>query len=179
MADKTKIIIRAATPYDLFALELMLAKGIEESAGLLPDYDQMHFFHTAINMCAAGLVFVAAERDDVAKHEKLVGCLNLDGKTWAWNKTVTILESVHFYVLPEARGRTLEDGKTAVWEGLLQAGQALADAAGVPMVINVIHQVGAENRAGAKDELFKRAGLQYMGGNHLYLPKPKAAEKAA
>ncbi len=173
---KTTIAVRPVQKWDLWALELLLAKGIEESDGLLPDYDPLHFAHTAINMIAAGLIYVAVEIDEAAKQEKIVGCLAMEAKSWSWNADVRLIESVHFYVLPEVRGRQLADGKTPVWEGLLKAGQALADGAGMPLRVEILHKL--DDRGTAKDELMKRAGFSYTGGNHLYLPKA-AAQQAA
>ena len=180
----TNIQIRQANKYDLWALERLLALGIQESEGLLPGYDELDFVHTGINMIVAGLVFVAVDIDEKANTEKIVGCLNLEANSWAWNKEQTILESVHFYVIPEARGKALADGKTRVWEGLLAAGKHLADAASnakgyaVPLMIRVIHKMD-DQQVSAKDELFKRAGLSYVGGTHLYVPQPVTADKAA
>src|SRR5262245_4115744 len=136
-----KILIRYATKYDLIPLEVLLGKGIEESGGLLPNYDALHTYHAAINQIAAGLIFVAAAVDEAAKREKIVGCLVLDTNTWHWNPSVTILRSVHFYVVPEARGQRLADGKTPVWKGLLDAAQELADGNGLPLIVEVMHKL--------------------------------------
>lgn len=179
MADKVKIAIRPGKVYDLFALEWLLMKGIEESNGLLPNFDQLPTLHQGLDMLYTGTVFVACEIHEAGKRERIVGCLALNAEKFSWNASATVLRSMHFYVLPEARAHTLADGKSLVFEGLLAAGQALSDAAGVPLLVEQLHQVGPDNRAAAKDELFKRAGLAYVGGNHAYLPKPPAAEKAA
>ena len=37
----------------------------------------------------------------------------------------------------------------------------------------------ADNRAIAKDEIMKRFGFQYVGGNHVFIPKEVQAEQAA
>jgi hypothetical protein len=183
--------IRIATSYDLFALERLMAKGIEESQGLLPDYDQQHFFHTALKLIEMSLVFVACEFSD--KMFKIVGCLALDGRHYAWNPRVVVLESVHYYVLPEARAATLEDGKTLLWDALLQAGKTLAEVRStvflndgskqfhpVPLRIDNFFRID-DARAAAKDELMKRAGFSYIGGNHLFIPPTPdwASQKAA
>lgn len=177
MADKTKIIVRRAERFDLIALELLLSKGIEESKGLLPPYDWGHVYHAAVNQLQAGLIFVASEA------EKIIGCLSLDAQKWTWNPAFTVLRSVHFYVLPEERAKTLPDGKTLVFQGLLQAGQWLADQASseeyaCPLIVEQLHSLGPDNRAAAKDELMTRAGFAYAGGNFVYLGQPPKAEAA-
>lgn len=177
MTDKPKIGIRRGNVYDLFALELLLAKGIEESNGLLPDYDQLPTLHKGLNMLHAGAVFVACEIRE--KTERIIGCLALNGEAFSWNSSSEVLRSVHFYVLPDARAHTLDDGKTLAFEGLRAAGCALADAAQMPLIIEQLHQVGPDNRAEAKDELFKRTGMSYVGGSYVYLPRPAEESKAA
>jgi hypothetical protein len=187
----TKYGIRIANSYDLFALERLMAKGVEESKGLFPDYDQSHFFHTALRMLEREMVFVACQFEE--KQFRIVGCLALDGRTWAWNPRVIVLESVHYYVLPEARTATLEDGKTLLWDALLMAGKTLAEVAStvvladgskqfrpVPLRIDNFFRI-EDARAAAKDELMKRAGFSYVGGNHLYIPPTPdwASQKAA
>jgi hypothetical protein len=179
------IRIRMANPYDLFSLELLLDKGIEESKGVLPNYDQLQFMHDALDRIASGFVYVACELDEAKKQEKVIGCLALEIRGFGWNANAKLLESVHFYVLPEYRGRTLPDGKTFVYEGLVAQAQGLADVAAtqaeapIKLVIENMHQVGPEARNGAKDELFKRAGLDYLGGKHLYVGKVRAQAGAA
>lgn len=179
MADKPKIVIRRGNVYDLFACEFLLAKGLEESNGLLPDYDQLPTLHKSLNMLHSGSVFLACDVDEAAKRERIVGCLALIPEAFSWNSSVEVLRSVHFYVLPASRPHTLPDGTTLVFEGLLEAGRILADAVNMPLIVEQLHEVGPDNRAAAKDELFKRAGLSYVGGNHVYLPKPAAESKAA
>lgn len=176
MAETTKIDIRRGTVYDLFACELLLAKGLEESKGLLPDYDQLAFFHKSLNLLDSGCVFVARELVD-DKRERIVGCLALNPEEFSWNSSAKVLRSVHYYVLPAYRPRTLEDGKTLVAEALRDAGCALADLSGMPLIIEQLHQVGPDNRAAAKDRMFERAGMSYVGGNYVYLPQ--RAEAAA
>jgi hypothetical protein len=180
--------IRRANQFDLPALELLLARGIEESKGLLPPYDWRHVWHAAVNQIASGLVFVATAIDEAAKRQKICGCLVLDAQPWAWNPDVNVLRSQHFYVLPEERSNKLPDGRL-LWEGLREAGQRLSDLASeaaiadgrppIPLLIEVLHQMGPEARVEAKDELMKRAGLQHVGGTWLYMPRPVAEEKAA
>ncbi len=183
-----KYEIRGANQFDLPALELLLARGIEESKGLLPPYDWRHVWHTAVNQIASGMVFVATGTDEAAKRQKIVGCLVLDAQPWAWHPGFQVLRSQHFYVLPEERSNTLADGKL-IWEGLREAGQRLSDivseaaieqgAPPVPLLIEVLHQMGPDARVEVKDELMRRAGLQHVGGTWLYMPKVAAAEKAA
>lgn len=171
--SKPQTVIRQATLYDLIPLEMLLSYGIEESKGLLPDYDPLHFTHTAANMIASGLVFVAVEQED--KREKVVGCLALEARQWHWQPLAVLVESVHFYVLPEARGKYLSDGKTPIWQGLLGAGRALCDKTGALMRIEILHRLDA-SEAISKDELLKRGGLTYVGGNFIYVPAaPKEA----
>lgn len=175
MAD---MIIRKGNVYDLFACEFLLAKGLAESDGLLPDYDKLPTLHKSLDMLHTGSVFVACEVDETGKRERVVGCLALNPEAFSWNSAVTVLRSVHFYVLPDARASTLADG-ALLFEGLLSVARDLADAAQMPLLIEQLHQVGPENRALAKDELFKRSGLTYVGGNHVYLPKPAAVDSKA
>ena len=179
MSDKATISIRRGNVYDLFALEFLLSKGLEESNGLLPDYDQLPTLHKSLDMLHTGSVFVACEGDEAARSEKIVGCLALNPEAFSWNSAVVVLRSVHFYVLPAFRARTLADGVTLVFDGLRRVGSDLADAANMPMIIEQLHQVGPDNRAEAKDELFKRAGLSYVGGNFVYLPKPRQEQGKA
>ena len=179
MATALKYEIRRANQFDLPALEILLAKGIEESKGLLPPYDWPHVYHAAINQIQAGLIFVAGAVDEEAKREKVVGVLVLDAQHFSWSPKAGVIRSVHFYVLPEERGKTLSDGKTLIYEGLIQAGEWLANAAGVPLLIEILHQMGPEARIEAKDKLMEKAGLTYVGGSWLYMPKVAAEEKAA
>lgn len=172
-----KYEIRAANQFDLPALELLLAKGIEEAKGLLPPYNWREVWHKAVNQVASGLIFVAVGIDDAAKREKIVGCLVLDAQEWSWNSAVGVLRSQHFYVLPEERSAKLESGKL-IWEGLREAAQHLADAAPMPLIIEILHQMGPEARVAAKDELMSRAGLTYVGGSWVYLPKAAEAKAA-
>ncbi len=178
MTDKPKVGVRRGNVYDLFAVELLLARGLEESNGLLPGYDQLPTLHSALNMLHSGCVFLACEIID-DKRERVVGCLALNPEKWSWNSDAEVLRSVHYYVLPEARSWTLDDGKTLAAEALREVGCALADAAGLPMIIEQLHQVGPDNRAAAKDRMFERAGMSYVGGNYVYLPQPVQEEKAA
>ena len=179
-----KYEIRPANQFDMPALELLLARGIEESKGLLPPYDWRTAWHHGINQIAAGLIFVVASIDEAAKRQKIVGCLVLDAQPWTWNPAVTVLRSQHFYVLPEERSNKLADGKL-IWEGLREAGQRLSDLASqdaqrpIPLLIEILHQMGPDARVEAKDELMRRAGLQSVGGTWLYMPKMAAEEKAA
>lgn len=192
MATKLKYGIRLANPYDLFALENLLAKAIDESNGLYPDYDQDHFFHSSLILINKKFVFVAVSIDEAAKKERILGCLALEPKKWAHNPHAPILEGVYFYVLPEGRTATLEDGKTPLWRALIDAAKSLATMASyskdnegqvhfmpIPLRIELMFMLGTDNRAGAKDELMKTAGFSYTGGNHIYVPEHKQAEKAA
>lgn len=177
MAD-LKIGIRKATRYDITALEVMMSKGVEESQGFLPDYDPHLFWHEAVRLIQGETVWVAAQVDIANKREKLIGCLALDAHKWRWNPRVILLESVHFYVLPEARALTLADGKTFVAEALISAAKELADTVPVPLRIENLHQLGPDNRAEAKDRFFDRAGFIYAGGSHVYMPKVTASAAA-
>ena len=186
----TTIAVRRANLGDLRALEILLMKGHEESE-MLPPPDIAHAYHTAINMIQAGMVFVATEIDADKKRELVVGTLMLDGKTYAWNPEVTIIESVHFYVLPEYRARSINSGTPArlngmpVWRALLEAGKDLSTAASevhgktIPFRCESFFSAKADNRAEAKDELFKQAGFAYTGGNFIFFPPPTSDEQAA
>lgn len=170
--------VRRATLWDLGPLELLLKKGIAESNGLLPDYDRAHVYHAAVNQIETGLIFIASGVDEANKREKIVGCLSLDLQGWTWAPDKKLLRSVHFYILPEARGQLMPDGKTLIWEAMVEAGQWLADEIGLMLFIEILHQLGPDNRAAAKDELLKRKGLAYAGGTWGYLPKAKQAQAA-
>lgn len=184
--------IRLANPYDLFALENLLAKAIDESGGLYPDYDQAHFFHSSLMLIDKKFVFVGCSVNEAEKKERILGCLALEPKKWSHNPHAPILESVYFYVLPEGRAVTLDDGKTPLWRGLIDAAKHMATLASyskdhegqvhfmpIPLRVELMFMLGTDNRAGAKDELLKGAGFHYTGGNHIFVPDPKAAEKAA
>jgi hypothetical protein len=174
---KTTISVREAVLYDIAALEAMLLMGAEET-DVLPPYDQLHSWHVALNMIESGCVFIAEEVTEDSKQSRAVGCLMLDARTFHWNPSIKVLESVHYYVLPPYRARTCADG-TPVWRALLEAGKELADIAQTTLKVESFFSAREDNRAEVKDELFKQAGYAYMGGNFLYVPKPRAAEKAA
>ncbi len=189
--------VRSANRYDIFALEALMKRALEESGGLLPPYDVDCFDDGAKALIRAGTVFVAVELSEDRKREKVVGCLALRPTTWHWNSNITLLESVHFYVLPEARKVRLHDGKTLIWEALLECGKQLANIASyrerpdgntafsaTALRIDMLFSLGgeegaADNRAIAKDEIMKRFGFQYVGGNHVFIPKEVQAEQAA
>ena len=189
-APELKHGIRPANFYDLFALESMLAKAIDESGGLYPDYDQVAFFHSSIELIKQGFVFCACSINEAAKQERLLGCLALEPKKWVHNPSIPIIESVYFYVVPEARKITLDDGKTLLWRGLIETAKSVAtmssyfkDAKGethfnaIPLRLELMFALGDDNRAGAKDELMKGAGFGYTGGNWIFTPEHK--QKAA
>lgn len=188
--------VRLANRYDLFALEALMKKALEESGGLLPPYEPEHFMHTALGMISKQLVFVAVEVSEDKKRERVVGCLALDPKTWHWNPQALLLESVHFYVLPEARKVKIHDGKLLIAEALLACGKQLATVSSyhrqgdgstafipTPLRIDMLFQLGGEgttdNRAAAKDEVMRGCGFLYVGGNHVFIPREEAAKAAA
>jgi hypothetical protein len=188
--------VRLASRYDLFALERLMEKALAESGGLLPPHDPDHFVHSSMALISKGLVFVAVEVSEDKKRERIVGCLALDARSWHWNPRALFLESVHFYVLPEARKVKIHDGKMLLAEALLACGKQLSTVSSyhqqkdgetvfmpVPLRIDMLFQLSAEgitdNRAAAKDELMRGCGFIYVGGNHVFIPKEEQAQAAA
>lgn len=175
------IRVRMARLYDLYSLEVLLDKAIGESGGIMPAYDAAHCYHQAINRIESGLVYVACEIDEAKKIEKVVGCLMMDIRSVDWNPQAKLLETIHLYILPEYRARTLADGKQLVFDGLIGFGRGIADVAASQseapalFIVDQLFQVGPEAKADLKDKLFERAGFAYLGGKHLYIAKPAAA----
>jgi hypothetical protein len=167
-----------ATLYDMHPLEVLLNKAIEESGGLLPPYDQFHCYHQFLHRLENGLVYVACEIVG-DKQERIVGALMMDLHKFDWNPQAKLLVTVHLYIVPEYRGKTMPDGKTYLFEALLGFGQQLADVAQIPFMVESFFQLGPEARAVARDKAFEKAGFQYLGGKHNYQPKaPRQAEQS-
>lgn len=161
----TEIVIRKAEFHDITALEGLLHRGIEEANGLLAPYDPETAYRTGLEQIAQGLVFVAAENLD-SKRQKLVGGLCLAVGKWHWNRNAQFLESIHYYILPEYRARSV--GSAPVGVALLTAARAGAQAANLPLVINI---GSGEVRLEAKERLMDRAGFHRVGGTYLFKPK--------
>jgi hypothetical protein len=167
-----------ANIYDQHPLEVLLSKGIEESNGLLPKYDQFHCYHQFLTRVERGLIYVACEvMDD--KRERIVGGMMLDVHGFDWNPAAKLLVTVHLYIVPEFRGKTMPDGKTFLAEALLGFGQMLADAGQIPFMVETFFDLCSEKRATARDKLMEKAGFQYLGGKFYYAPKEQAAEQSA
>lgn len=188
--------IRAAERFDLTALEELMKRALLESGGLLPHYEPFHFWHSSLRLIEKNLVFVAVEVSEDKKRERIVGCLAMEPRNWHWNPHTLLFESVHFYVLPEARKVKLHDGKMLISEGLLAAGKMLSTVASyhkqpdgstvfaaAPLRIDMLFQMTgegmADNRAAAKDEVMRSCGFAYVGGNHVFIPQEEPASKAA
>jgi hypothetical protein len=174
MTTPTPIEIRAARLHDLFSLEGLLHRAIAEANGLLPDYDHMHLAQMTIELMKNGLVVVATEPLE-GNRERLVGVFMLSVRSWSWNPAFQYLDSVHFYVHPEYRARSIADGRS-VADGLRDAGQSIADNAQVPLIVEGYF---TPDRLEAKAEFFSRAGFLHVGGRYLYMPADPAEKQPA
>lgn len=172
-----KMELRPASTLDLNKLELLLAKGIEESKGLLPPYNPFVVYKNANELIhnKDGCVIILREVDDDAKTARVVGCLMLKVEGWEWNPQALILKSVHFYVLPESRTVKMPDGMLPAI-AMLEYAKSVSCSTGMPLLIQTMHQAGDE-RAVGKDHMFERAGLLYSGGNFFYMPPPPAEQE--
>lgn len=162
-----------AIHYDLFHLEALMRQAQAESNGYYPGPKFPEAYHSALNIITAGLAFVALDTSE-DESGKIVGCLMMDTKKWHWNPDVVYLESVHYYVMQHARGLKTEDGRIAA-VALLDAGKAVADTAGVSLIVQVLNPVSAEN----KTTFVERQGFTNMGGNMVYHPAKQEAAQAA
>ena len=169
------IVIRAASLYDLFQIEALGRRGLEEAGQLYPAYDLPHMLKGFIDSIAAGLVFVATEHLD-ERHEKIVGALIITISAWPQAPKVSMLENEHLYVLPDYRARATESG-TPVGTALINILTQMADVAGVPVLFR---QTFGGDRVEARARLAERKGFATIGSYHIYMPKPKDdAQEAA
>lgn len=164
----SELKIRRGQMGDLWRLQHMLYMAEEESNGIMPPTDMLHAAHAALNMLAAGFVFVVEEGETV------VGAIMLDVMSWAWNPQVKYLETQHFYVMPDHRAKKVGDVLAA--QALLDAAKAMADAAGIPLIAT---RFFSDERNASKDAFFERSGMINLGGRHIYQPAVDAAKQAA
>ena len=163
------ISIRRASLYDLFQIEALGRRGLEEAGQLYPAYDLPHMLKGFIDSISAGLVFVAVDGD------KVVGALVVTISAWPQAPQVSMLENEHLYVLPEYRARATESG-TSVGDALIDILTRMADTAGVPVLFR---QTFGGDRVDARARLAERKGLTTIGSYHIYMPKPKADQSEA
>lgn len=168
------IVIRRATLYDLFQIEALGRRGLEEAGQLYPAYDLPHMLKGFIDSIAAGLVFVATERVD-ERRERIVGALIVSITAWPQAPNVSMLENEHLYVLPDYRARATESG-TPVGTALINILTEMADTAGVPVLFK---QTFGGDRVEARARLAERQGFETIGTYHIYTPKPKTEQSEA
>lgn len=167
------IKVSRAIHYDLFHLEALIRQAQAESNGYYPGPKFPEAYHSALNIITMGLAFVAID-EEAEEGGKIVGCLMMDTKKWHWNPDVVYLESVHYYVMPHARNKKTEDGRIAA-VALLDAGKAIADAAGTSLIVQVLNPVSADR----KTAFIEHNGFENMGGNMVYHPAKQEAAQAA
>lgn len=172
----TTISIRQAEFQDCVAIERLLRRGLQDTLGFLPPYDQQFAYRAGIDLIGRKLVWVAQEHIDET-HVRIVGVLMLDVKGWNWNPAIKYLENVHFYILPEYRAKTTviplqgEDPiktKMTVATHLLDVAKQMAKTNDMALLMQMIYTPKDTAR---KDRFFESSGMSYTGGNFFYLPQ--------
>lgn len=166
------VVIRTATLWDLFWIEALGRRGLDEAGQLYPAYDLGHMLKGFIDSIEKGLAYVAVAKGD--EGERIIGALIVGIISWPQSPRDQMVTNEHLYVLPEYRARKVADGRL-VGIALIDILRDMANRACVPAVFRATF--GTEPEAIGK--LAERSGFRTIGGTYIYEPKPDAEEKAA
>lgn len=171
--------IRPATLWDLYAIEYLGRRGLEEAGQLYPVYDLGHMLKGFIDSIERAMVYVAeVEHEEIdadarsATHGKMIiGALVMGVTCWPQAPRVQMMTNEHLYVLPEHRSATV-DG-VSVGRALINIMTSIADKGNVPILFNGTFGKDVE----VMRRLMERSGFQAIGHTFMYQPV-KATAKA-
>lgn len=157
------ISIRTARSHDLFALEALLVSGYEEAPEFYPPYDPAYFHASMLGLINQGLVMVAVETDTQGV-ERIVGTMVFEIACWPWAPAHKFLETLYWYVLPEAR-------PSGAARAMLEAVASIADAHGVQVSLRITSDSDAE----LKGKFAQMHGFEPLGGHYMRQPRSGGA----
>lgn len=168
-----KIRIRRAAAWDVVEISALLFKGATEQGKDIwyPTPNVMKGIAAVLALIDQGLVVVAEERDEEAVHRRIIGAIGMTLCQDAWSDQWKLVNE-WFYVDDKFRD-------TEVAEQLMTAVERFADTSvnpqtqeGLPVVMAMMTGLDTE----LKDELMRRRGYQYGGGNFVRKPNVQVQE---
>lgn len=162
-------IIRQAQYGDLFAINRLLILGREEAGEKFPAPEYPASLIVILNRIQDRMIWLAVEPDDAG--DRVVGIMALRLNTWDGAPSQRYIEATHFYLLPEMRGKKLEDGRL-IASGLIEAAKhsSVMASAVLNKWIPLILGVNFGDRAELKEILVEKHGFERTGANFIRIP---------
>ena len=155
----------------------------EEAGELFPTPEYPAALHVLLDRISDRMIWLAVEPD--GKGESVVGMILLRLSSYDGAPSQKYLETCNFYIVPDARSKALEDGRSAA-AGLIEAAKNVSVMASVavnqwlPLIFGIDF---GDDRVELKEALVERNGFKRQGANFIRVPSeddlPEEAKQAA
>jgi hypothetical protein len=166
--------IRLANFNDIGPVVALGQEAVTSGAWGAVPFDLAHTICMTTMAIKQGMVIVAEHPED-----GVIGFTYLRIQDWAWAPGSKFVEAICTYVEPSHRSekaRINDDGPDAiVAAALIGAAKLACESAGLPCLFSMVFGDHVEKR----DRFIESCGLEYAGGNFLFVPGKAASAKEA
>lgn len=165
---------------DIYHVEALGRRALEEAGHLADGYDPAAVLAQAVDSLKKGLVYFAeidheevdVESRSVTVSPMIIGAIVIGLTAWPHAPDATMITNEHLYVLPEHRATKTANG-VSVGRALLDVMCRMSDQYGVKALFRASYGENPD----AIEALVKRAGFKPLGVFALYEPVVAVAEK--